>query len=103
MNSCQWLLLNSTECCGNRCRGQYCAQHNQQIARGYSGPRPCLVCLIGVRGVTKLCANCGGKRFRELNRYYLKKNNNTAMLSEQDYLLKFSNKLPIKHITQPNK
>jgi len=43
------------------------------------GPSPCIVCGVGVRGKSKLCINCGGKRYRELKRYYDKRIKNSII------------------------
>lgn len=93
MNQCKWLGTKSSTCCNKPCKGEFCGAHAQSIRRGSSGPIPCLRCGVGVRGKTQLCAACGGKRYRELKRYYNKKNNDSALTCEQDYLNKFSDKL----------
>ena len=40
------------------------------VRKGSTGPKPCIVCGIGVRGRTELCLDHGGKKYRNLKRYY---------------------------------
>ena len=73
MNHCKWLMIGSTTPCNKLCRSEFCGYHLQSVRRGSFGPIPCLVCHVGVRGKSQLCLNCGGKRYRELKRYYDKR------------------------------
>ena len=73
MNHCKWLMIGATTPCNKSCRAEYCGYHLQSVRRGSNGPLPCIVCHAGVRGKSQLCINCGGKRYRELKRYYDKR------------------------------
>ena len=100
MQNCKWLKLNSSIPCNKSCKGEFCGQHSQQVRHGRLGPTPCIQCGTGVKGKTRLCAHCGGKKYRELKRYYDKKSkiDNIPALDfhEHDYITKFSDKLLIK-------
>jgi hypothetical protein len=72
-NKCKWLWKNKNEFCFQRCNKEYCAKHNQQIKNGSPGMVMCIKCQCGVQGKTRLCAECGGKRFREFVKYYRRK------------------------------
>ena len=74
-NKCAWLYQNEHGLCARRCVGKYCAAHNQQLKNGSRGLILCIKCGHGVRGKTKLCAECGGPRFREFVKYYRRKHN----------------------------
>ena len=102
MNNCKWLMIGSTTPCGKSCRSEFCGYHSQSAKKGSSnGPLPCLICKIGVRGKSQqLCLKCGGKKFRELKRYYdkrslkikpehLDKNIDKIIKSPQDYIDRF--------------
>lgn len=78
MNHCKWLMIGSTTPCNKSCRGEFCGYHLQSVHRGSLGPTPCLVCGVGVRGKSQLCISCGGKRYRELKRYYDKRIKNSV-------------------------
>ena len=73
MNQCKWLMIGSTTPCNKACRREFCGYHLQSVRRGSFGPLPCIQCGIGVRGKSQLCLGCGGKRYRELKRYYDKR------------------------------
>ena len=73
MNHCKWLMIGSITPCNKSCRNEFCGYHMQSFRRGSLGPLPCILCGVGVRGKSQLCLNCGGKRYRELKRYYDKR------------------------------
>ncbi len=71
-NKCIWLKIGHISYCDKPCvkKNKYCSSHMQSIKNGSTGPKPCILCFVGVRGNTHLCKACGGKHFRELKRYY---------------------------------
>ena len=73
MNHCKWLMTGSTTPCNKSCRCELLGYHLQSVRIGSKGPSPCYECGVGVRGKSHLCLNCGGKRYRELKRYYDKR------------------------------
>ena len=79
MNHCKWLMIGSTTPCNKSCRGEFCGYHLQSVRRGSFGPTPCLRCGVGVRGKSQICLGCGGKRYRELKRYYDKRIKNAVI------------------------
>jgi len=97
MNQCQWLMIGSTTTCNKSCRGEFCGYHLQSVRNGSRGPIPCVNCGTGVRGKSQLCINCGGKRYRELKRYYDKRvknliidpNDKKIIKTPQDYINRF--------------
>ena len=100
MNHCKWLMIGSTTPCNKSCRGEFCGYHLQSVRRKSFGPLPCLRCGVGVRGKSQLCLGCGGKRYRELKRYYDKriidsddsvidKVNDKIIKTPQDYIDRF--------------
>jgi len=105
MNHCKWLMIGSATPCNKTCRGEFCGYHLQSVRRGSLGPLPCLRCGVGVRGKSQLCLRCGGKRYRELKRYYDKRAvhanidsvnddandsiNNKIIKTPQDYIERF--------------
>lgn len=95
-NLCKWLMIGSVTPCNRSCINEFCGIHLQRVRFGSLGPKPCLQCGIGVRGGTRLCVQCGGKRYRELKRYYDKKNNDNDKIikTPEDYLMRFQSKDP---------
>ena len=97
MNHCKWLMIGSTTPCNKSCRGEFCGHHLQCVRNNSTGPSPCLICGVGVRGKSQICKNCGGKRYRELKRYYDKRvlnssidpNNDKIIKTPQDYIDRF--------------
>jgi len=90
-NFCPWLKIGYTLPCNKNCVNEFCSYHMQCVRNGSLGPKPCIRCGVGVRGKTHLCAQCGGKRYRELKRYYDKKYNIDSIIKrEEDYLARFS-------------
>ena len=83
-NRCKWIWKNEHGLCSQRCIGEYCAKHNQQIKNLSSGMVQCIKCGCGVRGKTRLCAECGGRRFRKFVRYYKRKYG--VVLDEHDFI-----------------
>ena len=73
MNHCKWLMIGSTTQCNKSCRSEFCGYHLQSVKNGSFGPTLCLRCGVRVRGKSQLCLGCGGKRYRELKRYYDKR------------------------------
>jgi hypothetical protein len=94
-------MIGSDTPCNKTCRGEFCGYHLQSVRRGSLGPLPCLSCGVGVRGKSQLCLRCGGKRYRELKRYYDKRAvhasdedasdtvNNKIIKTPQDYIERF--------------
>ena len=70
MNNCNWLLIGKTSKCGKKCRNQYCGIHMNYVRRGSTGPKPCIVCSVGVRGKNQLCVAHGGKKYRDHKFYF---------------------------------
>jgi hypothetical protein len=70
MNYCKWLMIGLTTPCNKLSKNQYCGFLMVSVRRGSTGPKPCIVCGVGVRGKSQLCVQCGGKKYRELKRYY---------------------------------
>jgi hypothetical protein len=96
MNNCKWLMIGSTTPCNKSCRNEYCGYHLQSVRNGSNGPTPCILCGVGVKGRSELCKNCGGKKYRELKRYYDKriaegKSNIESLVikTPQDYINRF--------------
>ena len=85
MNHCKWLMIGSSTPCNKSCRGKFCGYHLQNVRRGSFGHLPCLICNVGVRGKSQLCLSCGGKRYRELKRYYDKRKKNSVLDSVYDF------------------
>ena len=54
-NTCQWLVLSSTESCARRCLGSHCKIHLARLRQG-PGTYPCGK---GVINRFKLCQTCG--------------------------------------------
>ena len=100
MNHCRWLMIGSTTPCNKSCRSEFCGYHLQSVRNGSKGPIPCIRCGVGVRGKSQLCLNCGGKRYRELKRYYDKRvrnavidpNDEKIIKTPQDYIDRLINK-----------
>ncbi len=96
-NKCIWLKIGHISYCDKPCvkKNKYCSSHMQSIRNGRSGPKPCIQCFVGFRGSTQLCAACGGKKYRELKRYYDKKIDTSTgkppIKTETDYLIRFKN------------
>ena len=84
MNHCKWLMIGSVTPCNKSCRHEFCGYHMQSFRRGSLGPLPCIRCGVGVRGKSQLCLNCGGKRYRELKRYYDKRIKNGQSIRNYD-------------------
>ena len=57
-NTCQGLLIGSTELCGKSCLGDHCKIHLARLRRG-SGTQPCTECGKGVKNRFRLCLDCG--------------------------------------------
>ena len=57
-NTCQWLVISSTELCGKSCLGDHCKIHLAHLRRG-PGTQPCMVCGKGVKNRFGLCLDCG--------------------------------------------
>ena len=53
-NTCQWLVIGSTELCGKNCFGDHCKIHLARLRRG-SGTQPCTECGKGVKNRFRLC------------------------------------------------
>ena len=70
MNQCKWLMIGSTTPCNKLTKKEYCGFHMTSVRRGSTGPKPCIACGVGVRSNTQLCIPHGGKKYRELKRYY---------------------------------
>jgi len=70
-NTCQWLLLGSTELCGKSCMGKHCRAHLARLRKG-PGTRPCQKCGRGVKNIYRLCQFCGYDRAN--NREWKRKN-----------------------------
>ena len=60
-NTCQWLVIGSTELCGKSCLKDYCKVHLNRLRKG-PGTQPCTVCGKGVKNRFKLCIDCGYRR-----------------------------------------
>ena len=88
MNHCKWLMIGSRTPCNKSCRSEFCGYHLQSVRRASFGPLPCLRCGIGVRGKSQLCLGCGGKRYRELKRYYEKRIVKSSDDSNKDKIIK---------------
>ena len=84
MNHCKWLMIGSTTPCNKSCRGEFCGSHLQSVRNGSNGPTACVLYGVGVRGKSQLCLNCGGKRYRELKRYYDKRIKNAVIDPNDD-------------------
>ena len=74
MNHCKWLMIGSKTPCNRLSKNEYCGFHNARVRQGSTGPKPCIVCQVGVKGNSQLCVEHGGKRYRALKRYYEKCN-----------------------------
>ena len=70
MNNCKWLMIGSTVPCNKLSKNEYCGIHMVRVRQGSTGPLPCIVCGIGVKGKSQLCVTHGGRKYRELKRYY---------------------------------
>jgi hypothetical protein len=81
-------MIGSTTPCNKSCRGEFCGYHLQSVRKGSTGPTHCLICNVGVRGKSQLCLSCGGKRYRELKRYYDKRTINPTLDSVNDKVIK---------------
>ena len=62
-NTCQWLVIGSTELCGKSCLGNYCKIHLARLRRG-SGTQPCMECGKCVKNRFRLCLDCGNHKAR---------------------------------------
>ena len=62
-NTCQWLVIGSTELCGKSCLGDHCKIHLARRRRG-SGTQPCMECGKGVKNRFRLCLDCGYHKTR---------------------------------------
>ena len=62
-NACQWLVIGSTELCGESCLGDHCKIHLTRLSRG-SGTQPCTECGKGVKNRFRLCLDCGYHKAR---------------------------------------
>ena len=60
-NTCQWLVIGSTELCDKSFLGDHCKIHLARLRR-VSGTQPCLVCVKGVKNRYGLCLDCGYHR-----------------------------------------
>ena len=65
LNECAWLRIGTIETCPNRCIGQYCHIHNQQLKKGRKSPIPCRRCGVGTGSITLLCKSCGSHRIAQ--------------------------------------
>ncbi len=104
MNHSKWLMIGSITPCNKSCRGEFCGYHLQSVRNGSRGPIACVKYGVGVKGKSQLCINCGGKRYRELKRYYDKRIKNAIIdpnldsvkekiiKTPQDYIKRFINK-----------
>ena len=82
-NICPY-MYRTGEICHRRCIAEYCAAHTQQIKNTKYEKIPCLVCNQHIRGKTKICLKCGGKRYRTFAEYYQRRYNIT--FTEDDFL-----------------
>ncbi len=69
-NRCVWLKIGHISPCNKACVNEFCSYHMQSVKNGSLGPNPCIQYGVGVRRKTQLCAKCGGKKYRELKRYF---------------------------------
>ena len=88
MNQCKWLMIGSVTPCNKSCRGEFCGHHSQSVRNNSLGPSPYVKCGVGVRGKSQLCISCGGKRYRELKRYYDKRIKNAIIDPNLDSKIK---------------
>ena len=102
MNHCKWLMIGSVTPCDKSCRGEVCGYHLQSVRRGSLGPLPCLRCGVGVRGKSQLFLSCGGKRYRELKRYYDKRVLKSVVDSVNDKIIRTPQDYIDRFITKPN-
>ena len=82
-NNCAWIYKRN-EVCSRRCVGEYCAAHNQQIKYNSKTKINCIKCGQQISGKTRLCAECGGKRYRSFADYYRRRYN--TVYTEEDYI-----------------
>ena len=82
-NICRYVYLSGVPC-QRRCIKEYCASHTQQIKNIKYEKIPCMVCNQHIRGKTKICLACGGKRYRTFVEYYQRRYN--IIFDENDYL-----------------
>ena len=92
MNNCKWLMIGSKNTCNKSTKNEYCGVHNARVRQGSTGPKPCIVCHVGVKGKSQLCVQHGGRKYRALKRYYDKCNSDAvvhrcpAVQTPDDYL-----------------
>ena len=67
-NTCQWLLLGTTDLCGRSCMGMHCKVHFARLRKG-PGTCPCTGCGVGVKNVFALFGDCG--YYRALKRKWI--------------------------------
>ena len=60
-NTCQWLVIGSTERCGRSCLRDHCKVHLARLRTG-PGTQPCAICGKGVKNRFALCIDCGYRR-----------------------------------------
>ena len=99
MNYCKWLMIGSTVPCNRLSKNEYCGFHNARVRQGSTGPMPCIVCQVGVKGKSQLCVTHGGKKYRALKRYYAKcddvKHRCPVVQTPGDYL---NRQFPVYHL-----
>ena len=54
-NTCQWLVIGSTELCGKSCLGDHCKIYLARLRRD-SGTEPCMECGKGVENRFRICS-----------------------------------------------
>ena len=58
LNTCQWLVIGSTELCGKSCLVDHYKIHLARLRRG-SGTQPYMECGKGVKNRFRPCLDCG--------------------------------------------
>ena len=94
-------MIGAITPCNKSCRSEFCAYHLQSVRNGSKGPIPCLICEKGVRGKSQLCITCGGKRYRELKRYYDKQIKNGKSVISNDKIIKTAQDYIDRFIIKP--
>jgi len=67
-------MIGSATPCNRLTKNEYCGFHNARVRQGSTGPMPCIVCHVGVKGKSQLCVQHGGIKYRSLKKYYDKCN-----------------------------
>ena len=60
-NTCNWLIVSSTEQCGKSCLSDFCKVHLVKLRRVWRS-QPCRECGLGVTNKQQLCYPCGYRR-----------------------------------------